>query len=167
MDMSLAAVDTFEPSWVRVVYPASVVVSVLSAILLAVFVTLRFRRQTLRHPELLEVHIWFLSVVVASAIASLGYHFGVREPQVRSYERATACHLCPMREAANREACSEATFAAVGVSFTLASWRAGVALKPRGTPPNSRLHPTRTAALLHRGAILQRVAVRAGEPQIR
>lgn len=32
---------------------------------------------------------------------------------------------------------------------------------------NKRLHPTRTAALLPRGAILQRVAVRAGEPQIR
>jgi hypothetical protein len=34
-------------------------------------------------------------------------------------------------------------------------------------PPNKRLHPTRTAALPHRGAILHRVAVRAGEPQIR
>jgi hypothetical protein len=35
------------------------------------------------------------------------------------------------------------------------------------TAPNKRLHPTRTAALRHRGAILQRVAVRAGEPQSR
>jgi hypothetical protein len=37
----------------------------------------------------------------------------------------------------------------------------------RSVPPNYRLHPTRTAALPHRGAILQRVAVRAGEPQSR
>jgi hypothetical protein len=35
------------------------------------------------------------------------------------------------------------------------------------SPPIKRLHPIRTAVLLHREAILQRVAVRAGEPQIR
>ena len=129
MDLSPIAVDTFEPSWVNVIYPAATIVAIVSVVMLLWFLATKGRGQRLASDLPVHVQIFLLGFVLVAASVSLGYHFIVREPDIRFHERSCQYTPCLVRQAANREVAREVSFALVSVALGTVSWRIGRSLR--------------------------------------